>query len=108
VGERSSYFAASITAVLLIVRPSYRKEECRETNAIIVLPEPTKKHLHISITLRVYIYIESRLTLSRAPQTGNSLLDEPRFEIWLIKEPLHGASESFLRKSSVDSLIIIT
>lgn len=81
-----------------------------ETNAIIVLPDPTNKRLRISIAcnLKARIVMEYRLTLSRAPQTRGSLLGEPRLEIWVIKEPVCGASESFLTKSLMDFFVIIT
>lgn len=51
--------------------------------------------------------MESRLTLPRAPQTGNALLSEPRFEIRVIKEPVRGAGESFPSESLMDSLVLI-
>lgn len=49
------YFAASITAALLVVMSCHimKKGKSRETNAIIVLPEPTDKNLCISIVFEI-------------------------------------------------------
>ena len=51
--------------------------------------------------------MESRLTLSRTPQTRNSLPSGPRFEIRVIKKPVRGAGEPFPSESLMDSLVLI-
>lgn len=107
-GDPSSYLAASITAVLFVVRSTNdigRERIGRRTLSLFCQSQLK------TVSHQDYIqgmYIESRLTLSRAPQAGNFLLNEPRFEIRVLNKPVRGASESFSSKSLMGSLVVIT